>query len=128
MHVLGAVSPAAPAAVNLVKMPAEKARVTAGKLALYSLLPGAAAGVLGALVWKKHRVLGFLGASAVGVSVYPMVRGSGPTRLAVGCYVGEVGASVAGSLMWKKHPILGYLGGGLVGSVATIPILVGVSK
>jgi hypothetical protein len=108
--------------------PAEKEKLKAEliKFATHSVVPGLATGVLGAVFWKKHRVLGFLGGSAVGTSAYTLATGNkilGYGRARAVANLGMVGASVGGSLIWKKHPILGYIAGGFVGSIATSPFL-----
>ena len=51
----------------------------AKELITYSLLPGLVAGVIGALVWKNHRVLGFIGEPRVNVLALNMALDAAST-------------------------------------------------
>lgn len=106
VDLLGAVAPAAgPAAQAMTK---QKSSADMGKALTHSLLPGLAVGAAGAYFWRKHRVLGFLGGSALGAVAYPLYKGE--DRAKAGLCLGAVGAGVFASLKWKKHPALGYVG------------------
>jgi len=91
------------------------------------LVPAVALGVVGALVWKQHRVLGALGGFAVGGSVYPIAKGQ-YVRGVEGLVPTAVGIGL--SLKWKKHPawgfVLGSLGAGF--ALAAVDIGVGLGK
>ena len=80
----------------------------------------AALGIIGALLWRDHRVLGFLGASALGHSAFSVA--SKDYAGAVGTF-GTTAAGIGGSLLWKNHPILGFLVGEVAGNtiMAAIP-------
>ena len=82
-------------------------------------LGGLAAGtVAGALVWKKHRVLGALAGGRVGSTAVVVGAGTPSERNLALIHLGVVeSASVMGSLLWKKHPALGYIAGLLAASV-----------
>lgn len=70
------------------------------------------AGIVGALAWKRHRVLGFFGGHALGESAFSFMEGDtarGLTKL------GIEAAAIGGSLKFKRHPVLGYFGGLLAG-------------
>lgn len=88
---------------------------------MLGLAPGLAGGGAGALAWKKHRVLGFLGGHALGSNVYPIFRGSAQERKSALCRLGIEGSGVAGALMLKKkmHPVLGWLVGIVAGTAVT---------
>jgi hypothetical protein len=107
---LGVVSPAAVA----VAQPAH----TDPSLG-HSLLPGVAAGVVGATAWKDHRVLGFLAGDTLGLNAYRFYRGQKDDRVRAACNVASSATAIAGSLYWKKHPFYGWVIGFVVGSVAT---------
>lgn len=76
---------------------------------------GTAAAIGGAVLWKKHRVLGFLAGATAGSSVPCLLNEKYRTQAISN--IGTQAASVGGSLMWKKHPVLGYILGSLVGGV-----------
>lgn len=110
LEALGVVSPSAAAI----------ARHTPGDPALAKLLlPGAAAGLVGLSLWPQHRVLGFLGAEALGLNAYRYIRNEGDDRTRAACNVGAAAAAIAGSLLWQKHPFYGWALGFLAGAVAT---------
>jgi hypothetical protein len=85
---------------------------------ILGLAPGVVAGAAGALSWKSHRVLGFLGGHAIGSNVYPMFRGNEQERKSAMCRLGVEGAGIAGALVWKKHSLFGWLAGIAVGMAA----------
>jgi hypothetical protein len=113
---IGAVPPPASTVLTHVRSPNERL----ARAMVYEALPGMGTGILGAFLWKNHRVLGFFGGGHLGASVYPMINGE-PVRALVGLGVG--GAGVAGSLAWKNHPFWGYVLGSLGASAlsAIIP-------
>jgi hypothetical protein len=124
--VIGAdvIAPQRPVAVvpvqqNTKMSPEEKAALIA--YLKYGVAPALAASIAGALLWKKHRVLGFLAGGTLGASIYPISKG-GDTRTNALLKTAGSAASIGGALMWKNHPILGYLAGGtvfgVVGAVA----------
>lgn len=82
------------------------------------LLADLAGAVAGAVLWKQHRVLGFLaGGSAVGGAI-SLVRGRvGSAALTMV----PTAAGVAASLYWPKHPALGFILGHVGGSAVTVP-------
>jgi len=122
--VVAALTPPSPAAGSPAagppahSAPEEHEKLTAGKAAL-AIVPGVGGGVLGSYLWKKHRVLGFLGGHAVGSVVYPMIRNHGNDRRKALAQLGVEGMGIGGALAWKKHPVLGWLGGVIVGSIAS---------
>lgn len=78
---------------------------------------GAAAG---ALLWREHRVLGFLLGASLGRNV-PALRKREYRRAAL-CNIGITGAGVLGSLKIPTHPAvgfgLGWAGGGVLAYMA----------
>lgn len=84
-----------------------------------TVVPGAALGVAGAVLWKKHRVLGFLLGDAVGVNAARLWRGHGDDRVRALCNMGTAGVAAASSLMMPKHPFYGWVLGFAVGTVAS---------
>jgi len=108
--------PVQPAVQQSTKMsPEEKAALIA--YLKYGVAPALAASIAGAVLWKKHRVLGFLAGGTLGASIYPITEG-GDTRKAALVGASISAASIGGALAWKKHPILGYLAAGLASQVA----------
>lgn len=95
-----------------------KAPITMKDLA-FSVLGGLG----GAMLWKKHRVLGFLGGVAVGSSVEPMMRGAGSDRSDVAYRLGIVGAGVGTALYFggksNTGRAVGYAGGALGATLLT---------
>lgn len=90
-----------------------KSPSTALKEAVEEIGVSLATGTIGAVAWKKHRVLGFLGGSSVGASGFNVTKGEygeAASHLVV------ASTSTFGSLKWKKHPVLGFLGGYVVGA------------
>ena len=85
----------------------------------YNALPGAAVGVVGALRWKGHPVLGFLTGDALGANAYRMYRGQGDDRTIASCNIAQTASIVGGSLMWKKPTFWGGVLGFVVGAIAT---------
>jgi hypothetical protein len=84
-----------------------------------TIVPGAAAGVLGFAMWKKHPVLGFFLGESLGLNAMRALRNEGDDRTRASCNVGMTVAAVAGSLMWPRHPFYGYVLGLAAGAVAT---------
>lgn len=115
--IVAAMAPPPPGAAGTVAMrPASSA--SAGRIAM-ALAPGVAAGTAGAVIWKKHRVLGFLAGHAVGQSGYQFIRG-GDKKKAI-CNLAVEGAGVVGALKLFKgrKPVYGWLAGVLGGAVVT---------
>ncbi len=106
-----------PAKKDVGTPPAPSAKTTM-KLAT-TMVPGLAVGGVGAYMWKKHRVLGFLAGHALGSNAKGVWDGGSDRRKALGSLAVE-GAGVGGALMWKKHPVLGFLAGSLTGVVASV--------
>lgn len=82
------------------------------------VIPGVIGGALGALVFKKHRVLGLLGGHALGSTAYQLYRNDGDDREIALYRLGIEGAGIAGALAFKKHRALGWIGG--VASAAAV--------
>lgn len=99
-----------------VTKPAESSPSVGKSIA--GLAPGVAGGALGAVVWKKHRVLGFLAGHAVGANAKALYSGD---RTGAMCRVAIEGSGVAGALLLKKrmHPVFGWMLGVAAGAVAT---------
>lgn len=83
-----------------------------------ALVPGVLGAGVGALTWKKHRVLGAVAGHAVASTALPIIRGGADRKRAL-CQLGVEGAAVVGSLMWEEHPILGFCAGLLTGAAAS---------
>ena len=78
----------------------------------------AAGGVAGALLWKKHRVLGAFAGMAVGGTAVTAGAGTPSERNHALIKLGFITpAAVAGSLLWKKHPVWGYIIGTIAAAV-----------
>ncbi len=75
------------------------------------ILPALAGGAAGAILWKDHRVLGFLGGNSIGANA-PLLLDGRYRREAL-CNMGQTGGGIAGSLMLPGRPIIGYLLGHL---------------
>lgn len=75
----------------------------------------AAAAIAGAVLWKEHRVLGFLAGGAVGDAGYRVWRNKGDDRNDAMYMVGVTAAAVGGSMVYKQQPALGYVGGMVAG-------------
>lgn len=103
--------PATGGAAALMKQ--DQPRPSAADAAL-GMVPGLVGGGLGALAWKRHRVLGFLAGHAVGSVVRPLVTGKG--RMQAFTQVGVDAAVIGGALLWKKHPFWGGVIGLLAGA------------
>ena len=86
------------------------------KIAWQPFAVTAGAGVLGSLLWTKHPVLGFLGASALGSNVFDVARGSERWQTA-GRRLGKHVVAVAGSLAMPHHPMFGYIAGAVAGDL-----------
>ena len=84
-----------------------------------TIVPGAAAGVIGSLLWKKHMVLGFLAGDAIGLNAFRIFRDHGDDRVRAATNLGLGASGIIGSLMWQKHPVWGWLIGHMIGAVAT---------
>lgn len=86
--------------------------------AIGPIVPGVAGGAVGAFMWKKHRVLGFLAGHAVGANALGIVRGGVERRDAL-CQLGVEGAGVIGALKFRRHPVFGWVLGVAAGTIAT---------
>ena len=84
-----------------------------------TIVPGAAAGVVGAFLWKKHPVLGFLAGDAIGLNAVRIIRGHGDDRRRAATNMALGASGIIGSLMWQRRPVWGWFVGHLVGAVAT---------
>lgn len=69
---------------------------------------GIAGGVLGAFLWKKHRVLGFMGGHSLAYNATEVYLGGAKSDALYSVGVG--GLSIASSLHFKRHPFWGYVG------------------
>lgn len=80
-----------------------------GRKVMLSLGVGLAGSVVGALLWKDHRVLGFLGGGSAAGAVVALAH----KRFALAADVAiPAAAAVAGSYYWqKRYPQHGNLGG-----------------
>lgn len=74
------------------------------------------AGAVGALLSRKHPVLGFLGASALASNVHAVAAGDRTWRDA-GRRIGKHVMAVAGSLAMPTHPAVGYVAGAVAGDL-----------
>lgn len=105
--ILGVVSPAA----------ASIAKPSSGDPSLFkSIIPGAALGVTGYVVWDKHPVLGFLAGDAVGLNAYRTYRGMPGDRVRAATNVATSASAITGSLLWQRHPFWGWVAGLVAGS------------
>jgi hypothetical protein len=73
-------------------------------------------GIVGAVAWRKHPVLGFLGASALASNVHAVVAGDRIWKDA-GRRIGKHVMAVAGALAMPKHPAVGYVAGAVAGEL-----------
>lgn len=76
--------------------------------------------VAGALLWRKHRVLGFFTGASAGYNI-PLLAKVDRRRAAL-CNLGITSAGVLGSFTVKEHPVvgfvLGWMGGGVLSYAA----------
>ena len=114
--------PSTPSNTTKAPMPARTAALQKQEVqrAAADLGGSAALGIIGALLWRDHRVLGFLGASALGHSAFSVASKDYVGALGT---IGTTTAGIGGSLLWKNHPILGFLVGEVAGNavMAAIP-------
>lgn len=75
-----------------------------------------AAGAIGALLSRKHPVLGFLGASALASNIHAVAAGDRTWKNAAK-RIGKHVVAVAGSLAMPKHPAVGYVAGAVAGDL-----------
>ncbi len=124
--VLGEVSPSAKRVSDIIVALAPPDRTSTSlvrgapkaELSFSALWPGVVGAVAGAVLWKKHPILGLIGGHAVGSNAGALLRGGYERKQAL-YMVGVEGAAIYGSLKYKRHPILGFLGGGLAGAAVT---------
>lgn len=89
-----------------------------------SKIPQLLSGVAGAVLWKEHRVLGFLSGAAIGNAGYSLYKKDSVTNVIADLLPATCGTLA--SLHFSKSAkswmpgFFGYLGGGLVGMVADI--------
>lgn len=76
----------------------------------------AAGAVAGALLWRRHRVLGFLGGGALAGNAYAVATSERSLTSATRRLGQHVMATV-GALSLPSHPALGYVGGVVAGSI-----------
>lgn len=69
-----------------------------------------AAGAAGAALWRGHRVLGFLGASALGSNAHAVATGRRGWKDAAR-RLGKHVVATGGALALTSHPAIGYVGG-----------------
>jgi hypothetical protein len=117
-------TPPAPATTALVKIEPKSEPIGP----LMPFVPGLIGGAVGAVAWKKHRVLGFLAGHAVAASAIPIARGYGDERRRALFQLGIEGAGIGGALLLKKHanlnPALGWAVG-ILGGVAVTALIPG---
>src|SRR5574341_1916134 len=118
MEILGAVTTQATQALTTTAKASSPLKLVDSQFTLKQALPGLVAGVVGALLWPKHRVLGFLGAAAIAGNAYPLLKGDRARALDG---LGIVGAGLAGSLAWKRHPAIGYIGASVL-TATVVPL------
>jgi hypothetical protein len=128
VEVFGAVSPSvngakratdivaalAPPSGSHALVPARRNTILGAEVS--GMLPGVVGAVAGALVWKRHPVLGVLAGHAIGANAKELLSGD---RKKAMCHVAVEGAGILGALKYKKHPVLGWVGGTVAGAVAT---------
>ena len=114
---------AAPATTALVKV--EPKHEPIGPMAM-PLVPGIIGGAIGAVAWKKHRVLGFLAGHAIAANALPIARGYGDERKRALYQLGIESAGIGGAFLLKKHmnPALGWAVG-ILGGVAVTAFIPG---
>lgn len=78
--------------------------------------PGAAGGVLGAMIWRDRPVLGFLVGHAIGGTALPFYRGDRTSAL---CQLALEGAGIAGAMYYKRSPVIGWAAGFALGALVT---------
>lgn len=92
-------------------------RTTAADAGL--LVCAAIGAVIGAYLWRDHRVLGGLGGLAVGTAVSNLASDNPMTAVSnVAC----AGAGVVAALAWKRHPALGFAGASIGTGVVLSPL------
>jgi len=74
------------------------------------------AGAVGAILWRRHPVLGFLGGSALASNVHALAT-KNRTFVEAGKRMGKHFVAVAGSLALPSHPAVGYVAGAVAGDL-----------
>ena len=74
------------------------------------------AGAVGAILWRRHPVLGFLGASALASNAHALATNN-RTLTDAGKRLGKHIVAVAGSLALPSHPAVGYVAGAVAGDL-----------
>lgn len=93
---------------------------------LRSKIPQLLSGVAGAVLWKEHRVIGFLSGATIGNAGYSLYKKDSVTNVIADLLPATCGTLA--SLYFSKSAkswvpgFLGYLGGGLVGVIADLAI------
>ena len=67
-------------------------------------------GAVGAALWRNHRVLGFLGAAALGSNAHAVATGHREWKDAAR-RLGKHVVATGGALALTSHPAIGYIGG-----------------
>lgn len=98
-------------------VPKEEPHESPWRVAL-GLAPGLVGGAVGAFVWKRHRVLGFLTGHALSSNALPIFHG-GMERTEALHRLGIEGAGVGGALLGGAHPVWGWFAGTAVGLAAS---------
>lgn len=123
--VVAALAPPPRSSLSLVK--SDAAAQTSATEHVKAWIPGLAGGAVGAYMWKRHRVLGFLAGHAVGSNATKLYKGDRKSAL---CDLAVEGAAILGALNYKKLPLIkhlsktvgpvaGFAGGLAAGLVAT---------
>ncbi len=118
-RVLGADAPAALAPPSPPRSEAEAISMRATSIEDVRYLLGGT--VLGALAFRRHRVLGAIGTGMIAANA-PALTDSAKREIAL-YNVAQTGAAVGGSLLWKQHPVLGFIGGTLAASILRLYVI-----
>lgn len=129
VEVFGAVSPAASRAGDIVAAlapPAVKDALVPNKghhsigESVKEMLPGVAGAVAGAVMWKRHPILGLVMGHAVGTNAMELYKGDRTKAL---CSLAVEGAGTYAALKYGKgrtvRSVVAFVGGALAGAVAT---------
>ena len=99
---------------------APQAPVVASKADLQKQYLVALAGAVGgAVLWKRHRVLGFLAGGSAADAGYRYWRNQGTDRKDALYMAGVQAVAIGGAMTFKKSPALGYVGGLAAGHAAS---------
>jgi hypothetical protein len=123
-YVHGAEAPAsAPTAALVPGTPAAavvKVGPSLGKAAI-AFAPTLVGGAAGAMLWKKHRVLGFLAGQSLAYNGAALLKGNADQKKEAMYQLAVEGSGIGGALYLKKymHPVFGWIVGIVAGTVAT---------